>query len=76
MLHLIGLGLHESRRAYESGDKTFKFIEKATTGNHSFFQLLESLIGHVNIVHEAQNDLLQWVCKVCIVIIGEQRINS
>jgi E3 ubiquitin-protein ligase UBR2 len=63
ILHLIGLALHEERRAFDNGDTYFKFIEKTTSGDTNMLETLESLVGHPNVTHEAQKDLLSWVIK-------------
>ena len=69
ILHIIGIGIHESRRAHEHGDSSFKFIEKAHSGPRSFLVLLESLQGHSNIQNDGVKDLLAWVCRVCVTIV-------
>ncbi|CAH1791627.1 unnamed protein product [Owenia fusiformis] len=63
VLFLVGLALHEENRAFERKDESFSFTEKALQGEPSILQLLESLVSHSNVEHEAQKDLLAWVLK-------------
>ncbi|XP_013420461.1 E3 ubiquitin-protein ligase UBR2 isoform X2 [Lingula anatina] len=64
VLHLIGLALHEDRRAHDRGEESFNFVEKAMKGNeNSLHSTLESLVGHQNISHDTQKDLLSWTLK-------------
>ena len=76
IVHIIGIGIHESRRAHENDDSSFKFIEKAYSGPRSFLVLLESLQGHSNIQNDGVKDLLAWVCRVCVTIVTISVIKS
>ncbi|XP_064603615.1 E3 ubiquitin-protein ligase UBR2-like isoform X2 [Liolophura sinensis] len=63
ILHLIGLALHEQRRAIVDGNTEFDFLSKATKRGKSILYYLETLVGDPNITHDAQKDLLTWVLK-------------
>ncbi|XP_064624216.1 E3 ubiquitin-protein ligase UBR2-like isoform X2 [Lineus longissimus] len=63
VLHLIGLALHEDKKSYDKGEGAFCFIEKATRGEGNLLKLLESLVGHPNLSHDAHKDLLTWIMK-------------
>ncbi|KAL3874810.1 hypothetical protein ACJMK2_037773 [Sinanodonta woodiana] len=74
VLHLIGLALHEQKRALELGFTGFDFYSKAIKAldsnikgsgdGRSILELLESLVGSPNISHESLRDFLSWVLKV------------
>ncbi|XP_063428523.1 E3 ubiquitin-protein ligase UBR2-like isoform X1 [Mytilus trossulus] len=64
VLHLIGLALHEQRRATTEGNHNFDFLARALKDDRNILTLLESLVAdHRNISHDSTDNLLTWVVK-------------
>ena len=64
------MALREERRAFESGDLSFNFVERANAvpsddaDGSSLSAKLEATMSQNRPVHQGQRTLLSWVLKV------------
>ncbi|XP_052273758.1 E3 ubiquitin-protein ligase UBR2-like isoform X2 [Dreissena polymorpha] len=74
VLHLIGMGLHEQKRAIEEGNRQFDFLTRICTPSslhskakkepgRSIQTLLEKIMSSNNITHDSIRDLVIWTVK-------------
>ncbi|XP_053394416.1 E3 ubiquitin-protein ligase UBR2-like isoform X2 [Mercenaria mercenaria] len=73
ILHLIGLALHEQRRAITDGNNSFDFLSKACgqlkDGGHArkdgkcIQSLLDGIVNSHNFTHDSIRDLVTWTIK-------------
>ncbi|XP_060594831.1 E3 ubiquitin-protein ligase UBR2-like isoform X1 [Ruditapes philippinarum] len=63
ILHLIGIALHEQRRAITDGNTEFDFLSKAKKDGKCIQTLLESIVNSHNFTHDSIRDLVTWTLK-------------
>ncbi|XP_048259504.1 E3 ubiquitin-protein ligase UBR2-like isoform X2 [Haliotis rufescens] len=62
ILYIIGIALHEQRRAIDMNNTSFDFLNKAVKEN-GLLSLLQTLVGNQNVSQDPVKDLLTWMLK-------------